>query len=216
VTVPTDIGKSITEAIRFVSRLGAECERLTELIKEELSRALLVPEIAKRYKAGGKWIDTRRTDESEWVYIELGTSLPIISKPKRSTGSYLVVQISLTGEGINAEGNQEPLLHIGRWGGPINFEEIQMGFPLDLDHEYDLVLEGERLFRWVHTQYENEWCYSLRLTDINSPIDVQHHIINPTKALLLGNSATEALSGTAAVRYSRVDYKDGQYRALPR
>lgn len=215
-TVPTDIGKSITEVIRFVSRLGAECERLTELIKEELSRALLVPEIAKRYKAGGKWIDIRTTDENAWVYTELGTSLPIISKPKRSTGSYFVVQISLTGEGINAEDNQEPLIHIGRWGDPIDFEELQMGFPLDLANEYDLILEDERLFRWVHTQYENEWCYSVRLTDINSPNDVQHHIINPTKALLLGNSATAALCGTAAVRYSRVDYKDGQYRVLPR
>ncbi|ASV39791.1 hypothetical protein CI807_27475 [Pseudomonas sp. NS1(2017)] len=215
-TVPTDIGKSITEAIRFVSRLGAECERLTELIREEMSRALLVPEIAKRFKVGGKWIDNRTTDENAWVYTELGISLPIISKPKRSTGSYLVVQISLTGEGINAEDNQEPLIHIGRWGDPIDFEELQMGFPLDLANEYDLILEDERLFRWVHTQYENEWCYSLRLTDINSPNDVQHHIINPTKALLLGNSATEALSGTAAVRYSRVGDKDGQYRALPR
>lgn len=207
---------SITETIRFVSRLGAECERLTELIKEEMSRALLVPEIAKRYKVGGKWIDSRTTDENAWVYTELGTSLPIISKPKRSTGSYLVVQISLTGEGINAEDNQEPLIHIGRWCDPIDFEELQMGFPLDLTNEYDLILEDERLFRWVHTQYENERCYSLRLTDINSPIDVQHHIINPTKALLLGTSASEALSGTAAVRYSRVDDKDGQYRALPR
>lgn len=215
-TVPTDIGKSITEAIRFVSRLGAECERLTDLIREEMSRALLVPEIAKRFKVGGKWIDNRTTDENAWVYTELGISLPIISKPKRSTGSYLVVQISLTGEGINAEDNQEPLIHIGRWGDPIDFEELQMGFPLDLANEYDLILEDERLFRWVHTQYENEWCYSLRLTDINSPNDVQHQIINPTKTLLLGNSATEALSGTAAVRYSRVDDKDGQYRALPR
>lgn len=213
---PTDIGKSITEAIRFVSRLGGECERLIELIKEELSRALLAPEVAKRYKAGGKWIDRRTSDEYEWVYTELGTSLPIISKPKRSTGCYLVVQISLAGEGINAEDNHEPLLHIGRWGNSIDFEVIQMGFPLDLDNEHELVLEDERLFHWVHTQFESEWCYSVRLTDINSPSDVQNHIINPTKALLLGNSAAQALSGTAAVRYARVDKKEGHYRTLPR
>jgi hypothetical protein len=215
VTAPNDIGKSITEAIRFVSRLGAECERLTDLIREELSRALLAPEIAKHYKAGGKWIDSCTTDEHEWVYTELGISLPIISRPKRSASSYLVVQISLTGEGVNAEGNDEPLLHIGKCGNTIDFEEIQMGFPLDFTNGYNLVLEEERLFRWVHTQYESEWCYSLRLTDINSPRDVQSHIINPIKALLLKNDAAQALSSTAAVRYAPVEDKAGQYRTLP-
>ncbi|GFM88877.1 hypothetical protein PSCICO_42760 [Pseudomonas cichorii] len=214
-TAPNDIGKSITEAIRFVSRLGAECERLTDLIREELSRALLTTEVAKHYKAGGKWIDSCTTDEHEWVYTELGISLPIISKPKRSTSSYLVVQISLTGEGVNAEDNHQPLLHIGKWGNPIDFEEIQMGFPLDLTNGYDLVLEEERLFRWAHTQYESEWCYSLRLTDINSPKDVQNHIINPIKALLLKHDAAQALATTAAVRYARVEDKAGQYRILP-
>lgn len=215
-TSPTDTGKSITDAIRFVSRLGAECEHLANLIREELSRAMLSPDVAKRYKAGGKWIDSRTTDEHEWVYTELGISLPIISKPKRSTGSYLVVQISLTGEGVNANDNHEPLLHIGQWGNPIDFEDIQMGFPIDLDTGYDLVLEDERLFRWVHTQYDSEWCYSLRLTDINSPNDVQNHIISPIKSLLLENNASRALSGTAAVRYAQVEEKAGQYRALPR
>lgn len=214
-TAPNDIGKSITEAIRFVSRLGAECERLTDLIREELSRALLAPDVAKHYKAGGKWIDSSTTDEHEWVYTELGISLPIISKPKRSTSSYLVIQISLTGEGINAEDNHLPLLHIGKWGNPIDFEEIQMGFPLDLTNGYDLVLEDERLFRWVHTQYESEWCYSLRLTDINNPKDVQKHIINPMKALLLNHNAVQALSTTAAVRYASVVEKAGQYRISP-
>lgn len=213
---PSDIGKSITEAIRFVSRLGAECEHLADLIKEELSRALLAPEVAKRYKAGGKWIDSRSTDEHEWVYTELGISLPIISKPKRSTGSYLVVQISFTGEGVNAEDNHEPLLHIGKWGYPIDFEEIQMGFPIDLESGFDLTLDNQRLFRWVHTQYESEWCYSLRLTDINGPSDVQNHIISPIKTLLLENNAAQALSGTAAVRYVPVEGKIGQYRALSR
>lgn len=128
-THPTNIGKSITEAIRFVSRLGGECERLTEVIKEELSRALLTPEVARRYKAGGKWIDRRTTDEHDWVYTELGISLPMISKPKRSTGSYLVVQISLAGVGVNAEDNDEPLLHLGRWATQLISKKYRWDFP---------------------------------------------------------------------------------------
>lgn len=100
---PSDIGKSITENIRFVSRLGAECIHLTKLIKEELSRLLLAPEVSKRYRAIGGWMDTYASDDQNWVNTELGSSLPVIIKPKRSVGGYLVVQISLTGSGVDAK-----------------------------------------------------------------------------------------------------------------
>lgn len=113
---PYDIGKAITENIRFVSMLGAECIHLTKLIKEELSRLLLAPEVARRYRAAGEWVDTYANDEQNWVNTELGSSLPVIIKPKRSIGGYLVVQISLTGSGVDAKDNHEPLLHIGWWG----------------------------------------------------------------------------------------------------
>ena len=213
---PSDIGKAITENIRFVSRLGVECIHLTKLIKEDLSRLLLVPEVARRYRAAGGWVDTYANDEQNWVNTELGSSLPVTIKPKRSIGGYLVVQISLTGSGVDAKDNHEPLLHIGWWGNPIDFDDIQMGFPVDLDTGYDLTLEDERLFCWSHSQFDNEWCYSLRLTDINSPMDVQAYVVKPMKALLLGSSASQALSGTAAVRYAKVEDEPGQYRILPR
>ncbi|MFP3677195.1 hypothetical protein SB725_08690 [Pseudomonas sp. SIMBA_041] len=213
---PYDIGKAITENIRFVSKLGEECIHLTKLIKEELSRLLLDSEVSRRYRAAGEWADTYANDEQNWVNTELGSSLPVTIKPKRSIGGFLIVQISLTGSGVDAKDNLEPLLHIGWWGNPIDFDDIQMGFPIALDNGYDLNLEDDRLFRWSHSQFENEWCYSLRLTDLNNPRDVHAYIVKPTKALLLGNNASQALSGTAAVRYKKVDEEPGQYRILPR
>ena len=213
-TAMNDTGKSITEAIRFVARLGGECEHLIHLIKQELSEALLAKEVAKRFKAGGKWIDSRTTDDHQWVYTGLAVSMPLIAKPKRSATSYLVVQISLAGEGIDAQGNHEPMVHVGQWGNPVDFEEVLMGFPMDMDTGYQLILDNERLFRWVHERYETEWCFSLRLTDINSLHDVQHRIIRPMMALLMGESAAEALSGSAAVRYAEVEGQAGQFRTL--
>ena len=55
-----------------------------------------------------------------------------------------------------------------------------------------------------------------RLTDINSPKDVQDFIVKPMKALLLGDSAAQALAGTAVEKYASVADESGQYRVLPR
>lgn len=213
---PSSIGKAITENIRFVSRLGAECDHLAKLIREEVSSALLAPDIAQRYRAGGEWIETFANDEHGWVCTEMGFSLPVIVKPKRSVGGYIVVQISLTGAGIEAKDNHEPLVHIGWWGAPIDFEEFLMSFPIGLDSGFDLTLEGDRQFHWAHSQYDNEWTYSLYLAEINSPADIQASIVKPLKALLLGHDATAALAGSRAVRYEKVQGEEGQYRVLPR
>ncbi|WP_421552891.1 hypothetical protein [Pseudomonas yamanorum] len=210
-----EMGKSITEAVRFVSIVGAECDHLANMIREELSRMLLLPEVAGRYKAAGKWLTHYQTDAKDWVYVDFGSSLPVIVKPKRSVGGYLVFQISLSDLGIAAQGNQEPLLHVGWWTDPVDLEELKMGFPLHVDTEFDVVLEDERLFCWVKPHVENEWCYSVRLTDINNPTDVQNQIIQPMKALLLRQPASEAFKNTTVVRYAKVE-EAGQYRILPR
>ncbi|MCT8949820.1 MULTISPECIES: hypothetical protein [Pseudomonas] len=211
------IGKAITESIEFISRVGGECDHLAKLIREEVSRALLSPEVAHRYKAGGQWIEKFANDEKGWINTELGFSLPVVIKPKRSICGYIVVQISLAGNGIGAADNHEPLIHVGWWGAPIDFEEFLMSFPLDLDSEFDLSLQADRLFKWAHSQYDDEWCYSLYLTDINSPADVQALIVNPVKALLAGSDAEQALSRTRAVRYEKLLHGEpGQYRTLPR
>jgi len=214
-TTTSHIGKAITENIRFISKVGAECDHLAKLIREELSRLLLVPEVAHRYRAGGQWIQNFNNDEHDWVNTELGFSLPVVVKPKRSICGYIVVQISLTGEGIDVADNHEPLVHVGWWGAPIDFDQFLMTFPIELDSDFDLTLEADRLFKWNHSHFDDELCYSLYLTDINSPADIQALIVKPLRALLLGVDANRALSGTRAVRYEKMD-GEGLFRALPR
>lgn len=210
------IGKAITENIQFVSKVGAECDHLAKLIREEVGSLLLTPEVARRYRVAGQWIEDLSNDEHGWVYTDLGFSLPVTVKPKRSVSGYIVVQISLTGAGIEATDNVEPLVHIGWWGLPIDFEESLMVFPLSLDTGFDLTLKSERLFHWDHAEYDTEWCFSLYLADINSPADVQASIVKPLKALLLGVDPLQAFSGTRAVRYETVQGEPGHYRVLPR
>lgn len=212
----SDIGLSITQSIRFISKVGAECDHLAKLIREEVSRMLLVPDIAHRYRAAGQWMETFANDEQGWLCAQMGFSLPVIIKPKRSVCGYIVVQISLSEDGIGADDNHQPLVHVGWWGAAIDFEQFVMTFPIELDDEFELSLEADRLFRWNHSQYDDEWCYSLYLTDINSPADVQALIVNPLKVLLSGGDADRALSGSRAVRYAAVEGTPGKYRVLPR
>lgn len=215
---PFEIGKSITESIAFVSAIAAECEHLAKLMKEEISTLLLSPEIAVRYRAYGDWQDVYDSDESGWLYTDLGISLPITIKPKRSVCGYLILQISLTGSGMGASENQEPLLHLGWWTSALDFGDFKMVFPQHLDPEYPHTLEAERLFRWsgLASPSSSEWCYSVRLTDINRPNDVKRNLINPLRALLLGQRADLALSGTSVVKYAPVEEVPGQYRVLSR
>jgi hypothetical protein len=215
-TTTSSIGKAITENIQFISKVGAECDQLAKLIREEVSRFLLVPEVARGYRAAGEWIENFNNDEQGWVNTELGFSLPVIVKPKRSVSGYIVVQISLAGAAIAAVENHEPLVHVGWWGDAVDFEHFFMTFPTELDSEFDLVVEADRLIKWDHSQFDAEWCYSLYLTDINSPADVQSLIVNPLRALLSGSDASQALSCTRAVRYEKVSEEPGQFRVLPR
>lgn len=211
---PVAIGKTITESIRFVSRVGAECNGLLKLIKEELSQALLGPELRSRYKANGEWADVWENDELEWVIVGAGSSLPLTLKPKRSTGGHLVAQISLTGQGIAVQNNDEPLLHIGWWGNPLDFDEVVMGFPVCLESGYEVRLEDKQLIRWSHSQWPEEWCFSIPLADMNSPVDVQRNVVKPVVALLLGHSAESALAGSATVQYQYFE-ASGDFRVLP-
>lgn len=212
----SDVGKAICDSVAFVSSVGAECERLSKLIKQELSELLLDSDLVGRYRAGGDWAESYDHDAHGWVYTALALSLPVIVKPKRSVSAYLVVQISLAGIGVAATDNHEPLLHIGWWNAPIDFEEVVMGFPLDSNETQRISLEHNRLFRWTHLDQQTEWLYSLRLTSLNSPSDVWTSIIEPVKALLLSAGAAEALpeSISGVVMYVNLEAQEGQYRVL--
>lgn len=215
-STPSEIGKAITASAQLISKVGIECEHLATLIKEEVSRLLLAPEVAARYRPAGEWEDIWAQDEHEWIYTDAGASLPIKLPYKRTASFHLFFQISLAGVGVNAKNNDEPLIHIGQWLDALDFDEVQMGFPMEIDPDYVPVVVNERLFIWEEEQLAKEWCFSVRLTDINSPTDVQRNLIKPLRTLLLEGVHAKAFENTAVVKYSKVEDEHGQYEVLPK
>lgn len=208
-----DIGKSISESISFISKVGAECELLGALVKQELSSLFSDGPLGKRFQAEN-WIAASQMDSHEWVYTDIAYSLPLTIKPKRSVGAHLFFQISLAGVGIAAVDNDQPLLHVGVWiDGPADFEELWMGFPLDQE-EPEQLKEGT-LFTWPAPGKDvGSWVYSLRLAEINTMQDVQAKIVAPVKALLLNEIVSDALPQIlqGLVRYRAVENEPGQYQ----
>ncbi|WP_375738396.1 hypothetical protein [Pseudomonas boanensis] len=209
----SDIGKSISECISFLSKVGAECELLAPMLRQALNN-LLSDELAKKFAVAGPWQEVSLSESSGWICTDSAHSLPLIIKPKRTVGGYLSFQISLGGTGIAAVGNDQPLLHIGFWTKPVDFEERWMGFPLD---ESALTLEQGRLFRWP-TPQENlsEWVYCVRLAEVNTMQDVQEKVVAPVKFLLLSERASDShpLCVPGVVRFCEVEGEPGQYRVV--
>lgn len=210
-----DIGKSISESVSFISTVWAECDLLATLVKQELGSLFGGAPVSKHFQAEGDWIERFKTDDHGWVYVASAHSLPLIIKPKRSVGAYLMFQISLAGDGIALVGNDQPLLHVGFWNEAVDFEEFWMGFPLE--EEPAAYLDEGALFRWpVPGKDFTWWTYSLRLEEINNVQDVWKMIVEPVKALLLGESVSDALPQTlrGVVRYCPVEDEPGQYRVV--
>src|SRR5690606_2722007 len=55
--IVANIGKSITESVTFISKVGAECELLAALFTQELSSLFSGGALGKRYQAEGGWIE---------------------------------------------------------------------------------------------------------------------------------------------------------------
>jgi len=217
------IGVSIGESLRFVSSVAAECEALLKTVKDEVSRMLLQADMIKVYSAAGDWILSYEEDETGWISMEVAASLALQIKSKRlkdknKASGHAFIQISLAGCGTDALNNREPLIYVGWWHEPITFGEIQMGFPIDVSTDYQLKLEEGALFRWTHKAAPDEWCYVLRLTDVNTLQDAIKLIVTPLKRLLLGDSINDALDSLPIVRFlpAEGDSDSQQFTAMPR
>ncbi|KPQ23503.1 MAG: hypothetical protein HLUCCA13_13050 [Halomonas sp. HL-48] len=208
-----NVGSTICESVRFISAVGVECERLAKLIKQEMSELLLDDEVEGFVRPGGSWIAADDMDEHCWVSTALAYSLPIIVKPKRTVSYYLVFQISLSGSGVDALNNNEPIVHIGWWTSPVDFEDYWMGFPLETDDNIKITLDENVLFRWSCV---DEWLYSIRLTEINTIQDVEMKIVKPVKALLCSKPVREALPSTLGglVHYAAIPARPGSYQVV--
>lgn len=214
----TDIGEAISEGISFISNVGAECDALTSMVKQALNGLLSDSELRQQVKPGGSWIDKFEKDSGGWVQTASAHSLPVIMQRKRSIGAYLFFQISIGGNGIEAQANKQPLVHIGLWPLPVDFSDYWMGFPLFDSDEPEPELEGGVVFRWPAEGGQwGEWTYSLRLAEINTIHDIREMIVAPVKALLQGKRMPEVFSPNVRgiVHYVAVEEETGQYRVLP-
>jgi hypothetical protein len=213
-----DLGASIVDSFRLVSAVATECEAMLKIAKEEVSRMLLEPEIKQTYAAAGEWLLSYQEDDSGWLNTELAASLALKQRRKRTPSGHVFVQISLMGYGIDASDNLEPLIHVGWWHDPIVFGESQMGFPIENGTDYQLELEEGVLFRWTHKAAANEWCYTLRLTDVNTLQDVANLIVAPLKRLLLGHSVSDVLGRLPVVGFiaRQSDSELHQFSVTPR
>lgn len=107
----SEVGKTITQAVAFVSSIGDECEALANLIKQEVSNVFLKSQSSSVYKPG-EWASSYKTDTNGWIFSDAAWTLPLTLKRKQKATAHFGFQISFLCD--NAEGgfSSEPLLHI--------------------------------------------------------------------------------------------------------
>lgn len=216
-----DIGKTITESVRLISKAGEQIESLVIIIKEELSEMINKLEYFMRFE--NDWISDVRHDENEWVVTDYahGTCLKLKGKGNRGAAGHLSFQISLLGDGMKIEGNEEPLLHICWWDDDINFEDGNyFGVPFDEETEFSVengvIVNFSPSYESVSDQ---RWSYSLRLTSINTPDDVKNKIIKPVvqlfnKGIIEAVTSLEKLKEKGLVEYEQIVDQPGHLRLI--
>ena len=195
----------------FGKEINALCTTLNERLTKEVEKANLPCKVA------GGFSEDSRTDESTWVYTDIAHSLPLMSQSFRKSRPemYLNYQISMTGEGMFFDGNDEPLLHVSLWSDPTCFKDNDasyMCYPLDPDSPYQLI--ENRLIVWGDIEggwKEHEWSFSIRLLTLDSSQALLDCVINPAIALLRvtpGTLRTDALVALPDTLVGLVKYAD--------
>ena len=102
------------------------------------------------------------------------------------------------GDGL-PPGSCEPVLHVYAWDCAGDFRDYYLGFPIDMDQEFDVEKERRILYKDERTGEEREivwrdqWSYSIRLTALQSPSDLIRLIVQPALSLLTGEPVEKAL-----------------------
>ncbi len=164
-------------------------------------------------------ITNDRLDDGQWVFADQAVNFLVIDRDKRKTSvqRYFGYQISMMGSGIAIPGNLQPLVHIFCWSTPVNFDNNNfIEFPFGTEVPFKVI--EDRLMYWVgtslshpdHRRWSNcEWCFSLRLTSLNSEDDLRKYAIAPAMALLSGENILKALPDEllagALVRYPSME-----------
>ena len=191
-------GKTLAECFALVARSGVELDGLRDALDNMLVEQLTASQASLPCVLAGGAESADRVDDSQWVWTDIASSLPLKEKGKRKIERYLGYQISMTGDGIAIPGYAEPLLHVFCWGASVNFEnELYIGFPMEEDKDYPFQTVGDRLILWgdpaATAWNECEWVYSLRLMALNSPTDLRTYVVDPALALLRGGEICTVL-----------------------
>lgn len=108
-------------------------------------------------RKGESW----QKDDQGCLYHSLAYSLPLRRKPKRKTGSHLFFQISLTGDGMEAIDNHEPLIHIGL----VTVPEMKEALAQQLYNDFP------ELYRGVSkSKYETAMCWGASVGMAGTPL----------------------------------------------
>jgi hypothetical protein len=192
----TGDGKKLAQCFNAVSAFGKEidslCTTLDELLTKEISLADLP------CKVSGGFSEDSRDAESGWICTDVASSLPLMGKTLRINRPemYIGYQISLTGDGMSFDGNEEPLLHVCFWDIDIGFgdEGVNMAYPLDQEHHPRL--KDNRLILWEGSGADwkkDQWTFSISLLSLDSSQALLDRVIKPAIALLRGVDVKTAL-----------------------
>ena len=214
----SEVGKTITQAIAFVSRIGDECEALANLIKHEVSDVFL--KLNNAYKPG-EWSSSYKTDTNGWIFSDVAWTLPLTLKRKQKATAHFAFQMSFLCDNAEAGFSPEPLLHLNLWDEPTDFkQDSYMGFEMHgiaQDALARLREGGAKLFRWETGDADaDRWTFTLRLADLNHLNDVRTLICDPLTQLLAdvdqGEAALDKINNV--VRYRAVEEMPDYYRVV--
>ncbi|CAI3806622.1 hypothetical protein GLGCALEP_04106 [Pseudomonas sp. MM221] len=216
----SEIGKAISAAVAYVSKVGVECEALASLIKQELGELCRQEPLHSRHEPG-VWSSSYKTDATGWVFSAAAWTLPLTAKDKPECAMHLAFQMSFLCDNAAGGFSPEPLLHINLWDGPTDVRsECYMGFEMFGLSPRTIVRLNDgcaRLFRWgAEEGAAEQWTYTLPLAAINNLDDIRSLICKPISVLLANVDEGEAVLDEmqSAIRWSVTDGMGGFYRVV--
>ncbi len=191
-------GRQVVQCFRAVSAYGKEIEALCETLNARLTQEIDNLNGDLPCKVAGEFREESKEDDCGWIYTDVAYSLPLMGRTLRTKRAemYLCYQISLTGDGMSFEGNEEPLLHVCFWDIEIGFGDEGMPMTYPVNQEHHPRLKDNRLILWEGTGTDwkkNQWTFTLRLLELGTSQDLHDRVIKPAIALLRGVDVMTAL-----------------------
>lgn len=193
----SDVEMRFAQCMKTLSAFCTETNALTATLNDLLTQELSRKEAGLPYIIAGNFRETSRVDESNWLYTDVGYSLPLKGKKKKKDEHemYLSYQISMIGDGVAFDNNANPVLHVMHWNDALSFkDDYYMGYPLDPETPYRL--EHNRLI--VYGDDEGDWksrgwTFSIRLLTLDSSQALLDRIIKPAMMLINKQPVLSAL-----------------------